>query len=95
MDVQKLIIETDGTMKGTSIKINGVQVGLVQELTLSIKADPDSMIDSHIKYWRPNGAVGTVALDTLKADYSGIYSVYVTPFTGKLMLDSEPIQFVP
>ena len=92
--INKLSIETDGTVQGTTIKINDEAIGAVQELHLDVRADPTNHIFSTIKYWRKAAAVTPLKLQDLKDQYSGVYSAYITPFTGTLLLEEETIVFV-
>ena len=94
MNAHRLTIETDGTVAGTVIKIDDVQVGCIQELTFNIKADPDSTISTAIRYWRHEDDTSPMPMATLKTNFASAYSVYVTPYTGQLELDEDQITFV-
>ena len=94
MQAQKLTIETDGTMRGTVIKINDVQVAGIQQLKFEINGDPTSTISTAIKYWRHCDETSPMVMSTLKDDYASVYSVYITPYTGQLILDEDQIEWV-
>ena len=92
--INKLSIETDGSVTGTTIKINDVAIGAVQELHINVLADPENHIFATIKYWRTAQAVTPLLLQDLKDHYSGVYSAYITPFTDNLILEEETIVLV-
>jgi hypothetical protein len=94
METPKISIESDGTVKGTVVKLNDVAIGLIQEITFSAKADPDNIVQARIRYWKAADHTGPSTLDELKLSFSGMYSVYATPFTGNLTLENEPVQFI-
>lgn len=94
MQAQKLTIETDGTIKGTVIKVNDVQVCGIQYLKFEIAADPESSISTFIRYWKHSNETSPMPMSTMKDNYASVYSVYITPYTGNLELEESYIEWV-
>lgn len=95
MELHKLTIETDGTIDGTTIKIGDDIIAGVQELTLSIKADPISTVQSTLKYWRVIGTTIPLTVEELKNSLVSAYGVYSTPYTGRLEQVTDILVFTP
>jgi hypothetical protein len=95
MDLHTLTIVTDGTVAGTTIKVNDDIIAGVQQFDISIKADPVSTVQASIRYWRAVGTTVPLTVEGIKTHLVSAFGVYATPFTDVLELANEPLVFTP
>lgn len=92
MDVRKMLIEI--THEGVIIHVDDEQIGMVQRLDLTVDAEPATTVNAVLKYWRKIGDSEPVKASELVTGYTGTFGAYVTPFTNRLELVSDNINFV-
>ena len=92
MDVKKMVIEI--TKEGTTIFIDDEAIGCVQRLDLTIDAEPQTTVTAVLKLWKTIGDPEPIKIADLVQAYSGTFGAYVTPFTNKVELVTEPIVLI-
>jgi len=93
MEVKKFVIEA--TVEGIKVYADDVVLGLIQHVDLTVDAEPQPTFSAVVKLWKKIGDSDPVSRDSLVDKYTGTTGAYVTPFTNKLELVTEPIILVP
>lgn len=93
LTVDNIKVETDGTIAGTKIYLDGDQIGCVQYLQVEVEGDPSNRVYARLKYYRKTTDTAPAKLADLKNDLQSPYGVYVKPFTGNFIFEDEVVNF--